>query len=72
MPKVKNATPSCATTHFPLFGHGKTLRQNILPTYEDVVKYYLLNQHNIEQERKGQQPSKAEIAKIVAPQLAQL
>jgi len=59
-------------TNFPLFDYGQELRQTVLPTFEDVVKYYLLVQHNIKQERKGQQPPIAEIAELVERQLEQL
>ncbi len=40
-------------TSFPVFGHGKELNETVLPTYEDVMRYYLLLQKNIELERNG-------------------
>jgi len=59
-------------TNFPLFGHGRELCHTVLPTTEDVVRYYLLLQHNTIEERKGQQPSISEISERVALQLEQL
>ena len=59
-------------TNFPLFGHGRELCHTVLPTTEDVVRYYLLLQHNTIEERKGQQPSISDISERVALQLEQL
>jgi len=52
--------PTSIKTSFSLFGYEQELRQTVLPTLEDVVKFYLLVQHNTKQERADQQPSIAE------------
>jgi len=55
-----------ANTSFPVIGHGQELCETVLPTYEDVLKYYLLLQNKIESERGGKHPSISEIAETVA------
>ena len=52
--------PTRTETNFQLLGHEQELRQTILPTFEDVLKCYILIQHNTKQERDGQQSSIAE------------
>ena len=61
-------------TSFPLFGYEQEFRQTVLPTFQDVVKSYLLAQHNTKQKRADQQSSIAEksITELGAPQLEQL
>ena len=46
--------PTRAKTSFQLLDCEQELRQTALPTFEDVVKSYLLAQHNIKQERGDQ------------------
>lgn len=67
----KKNIPTRSKTFCSLFGHGKELRQTVLPTYEDLIKHYLLVQSKLKQERAGQQPSISEVAEIVALQLEQ-
>jgi len=52
--------PTRTKTSFPLFGYEQELGQTVLPTFEDVVKSYLLVQHNTKREPADQQPPIAE------------
>ena len=42
--------PTRIKRSFQLLGYEQELRQSALPTFEDVVKSYLLVQHNTKQE----------------------
>ena len=70
MSKAKSTTRS--KTCDPVFGHGQELVETALPTYEDVMKFYLLVQKKTENERTGQHPSISEIAEVVAQHLEKL
>jgi len=72
--KINYEMPTRTKTSFPLFYYEQELRQTVLPTFEDVMKSYLLVQHNTKHEREYQQPSMAEksITELGAPQLNQL
>ena len=72
--KINCEIPTRAKTSFQLLDCEQELRQTALSTFEDVVKSYLLVQHNIKQERGDQQLSIAEklTAELVAPHLEQL
>jgi len=59
-------------TRFPLFGYEQELRQTVLPTFEDIMKSYLLVQHNTKQDRGDQQPLIAEKSVAELPQIKQL
>lgn len=61
-----------AKTPFKVFGHGRELSKTVLPTCEDVMRFYLLLQNKTELERGGQHPSVSEIAEKVAIELEQI
>jgi len=54
-------------------GYAQELGQTVLSTFEDVVKSYLIVQHNTKQERADQQPSIAvkPVTELGSPQLEQ-
>jgi hypothetical protein len=49
-----------------VFESAKELTDSVLPTYEDVMRYYLLLQQRIKTDRGGQHPSVQEISELVA------
>ena len=63
MSKLKTKTR--AKTVCPVFGHGRELLNNVLPTYNDVMRYYLLVQNQLYYDRDGQHPTISEISEVV-------
>ena len=54
--KINCEMPTSIKTSFSLFGYEQELRQTVLPTLEDVVKFYLLVKRNTKQQRVVHQP----------------
>lgn len=49
-----------------IFGDAKELGNNVLPTFEDVMQYYLFVKHKLKPEITSKEPSVSSIAEIVA------
>ncbi|XP_050527619.1 uncharacterized protein LOC126897791 [Daktulosphaira vitifoliae] len=49
-----------------IFGDAKELSNNVLPTYEDVMQYYLYVKHQLKPDITSKEPSVSSIAEIVA------
>jgi len=48
------------------FGDAKELCNNVLPTFEDVMQYYLFVKHILKPEITSKEPSVSSIAEIIA------
>ena len=59
--KINCEMPTRTKTSLLLFGYEHELRLTALPTFEDVVKSYILLQHNAKLERGDHQPLIAEM-----------
>lgn len=53
----------------PLFGHPKKLPVSNLPTYEDVLKCFFQEHHNLALKTNNRSVSFSQISNIVAPQV---
>lgn len=49
----------------PIFGHPKVLSDTYLPTYDDVMKYYLYIRHELKPHTSSKEPTVSEILDIV-------
>ncbi|CAI6354827.1 unnamed protein product [Macrosiphum euphorbiae] len=49
-----------------IFGDAKELSNNVLPTFEDVMQYYLFVKHKLKPETTSKEPSVSSIAEIIA------
>lgn len=49
-----------------IFGDAKELGNNVLPTYEDIMRYYLYVKHQMKPKITSKEPSISSIAEIVA------
>ena len=58
----KHKTKTRAKTVCPVFGHGRELHDNVLPSYHDVMRYYLLVQNKLVYDRRGQHSTTSEIS----------
>lgn len=57
----------------PIFGDVCDLKDNILPSYEDVVKFYEWTRHKLKHERETKkEPTYKEIEAIVVPKLIEI
>ena len=65
----KHKAKTRAKTVCPVFGHGRELHDNVLPSYHDDMRYYLLVQNKLDYDRRGQHPTISEISEIVAQKL---
>lgn len=52
-----------------IFGDAKELSNNVLPTFEDVMQYYLFVKHKLKPETTSKEPSVSSIAEIIAVDL---
>ncbi|CAH0547286.1 unnamed protein product [Brassicogethes aeneus] len=60
------------TTRCPLYGVGKPFNKNVLPTYEDILQQYLFTKNELKISGQLKEPTFAEVAKIVEPQLQEI
>lgn len=49
----------------PIFGHPKQLSELSLPTYYDIMKYYLYIRHELKPDATSQEPTMSEILDIL-------
>lgn len=59
-------------TNCPIFGTPKELWPNKLPTYHDVMKYYLFIKQEFKPERTSKEPTVLEISERVAIEIRQI
>lgn len=52
-----------------IFGNPKELDHRVLPTYRDVMLYFLFVQHDLKNRHFGKDPAVCEILQIVAPNI---
>lgn len=62
-----------APSQCPVFGSPSELRDDVLPTHSDIMKYYLLVRHQLETQSVNKEtPSVGEVAKRVAAKTEQI
>ena len=49
----------------PIFGHPKQLSETYLPTYDDIMKYYLYIRHELKPDITSKEPTVSEILDIL-------
>lgn len=60
--KLKTRNDTCC----PIFGAPTELRENVLPTVSDIMKYYLFVRHQKKTDAGAKEPSILEVAETVA------
>lgn len=48
-----------------IFGASAKLKENVLPTYTDVMKYFLYTRENLKANNGGREPTVHQIVQIV-------
>jgi hypothetical protein len=61
-----------AMTSCPVFGTPAHLSEVVLPTYGDVMRYYLMVKNKLKPEKDSKEPSVADIAEQVAVEIEQV
>ena len=59
-------------TKCPVFGTQQQLSEIVLPTYESVMKYYLLVKHDLKSQQNNKDPSLTAIAEHVTANIERL
>ena len=56
----------------PIFGHPAELHENVLPTFGDTMRYYLLVRNRLKPNDATKEPSSLEVSEAVAQRCEQL
>lgn len=59
-------------TNCPVFGEPKELSEIVLPTYEGVMKYYLLVKHQLKPTAATKEPTVGDISEVVSVNIERL
>lgn len=56
----------------PVFGTPREFSKLVLPTYEDMIKYYLYVRNDLKLDETTKEPTVAEVSEVVASEIEEL